>query len=601
VETLPEPAAGPVTVRVPAEKLDRLLAQSGELLVARRRVQARADELTALQESVARWRRDWRAVEKAVGKLLDDTGRAETNGASRQGPATAGRPLPRRVARLLDGAGQDLRELDASLDRLAAGLTGDSRLLKQVAGALDEEVRRVRMLPFAEACQGLDRTVRDLAHAGGKEVDFVLEGGDVELDRSVLEGLKDPLRHLVRNAVDHGVESPAERRAAGKPPRGQVRVAAVLRGAVVEVVVADDGRGLDLEALRRQARKHGLPESADERELARLVFVAGLSTSTLITDVSGRGVGLDVVKSRLEALHGTVDLAFTPGAGTSFTLAVPLTLTTLRALFVTTAGQTFALAGTNVRKLVRVDPGAFRSVQGRGALALGGAPLPVASLAETLGLRGREPVRPGDKVPVLIVAAGEQRMAFVVDEFLAEQEIMIKGLGARIRRVAHVSGATILPSGKIALVLNAASLVRTALAAPGGAPAPLVVRAAPESRKRIVLAEDSLTTRTLMKSILEAAGYDVTAAADGAAAWDILQERGADLLVSDVEMPRRDGFALAEAVRASQRFARLPVVLVTARASDADRARGVAVGADAYLVKSAFDQKNLLETIAQLL
>jgi two-component system chemotaxis sensor kinase CheA len=376
----------------------------------------------------------------------------------------------------------------------------------------------------------------------------------------------------------------------------------------VEVVVSDDGRGFDLEGLRQQARKRGLPVPADERELARLAFLPGLSTARLITDVSGRGVGLDVVKSRLEALHGTVELAFTPGAGTSFTLAVPLTLTTLRALFVTAGGQTFALAGTNVRKLVRVDPAAeeppqFCSVQGRDALRLRGAPLlPVASLAETLGLRSREPLRPGEKASVLVVAAGEQRLAFVVDEFLAEQEIMIKGLGARIRRVAHVSGATILPSGKIALVLNAANLMRTALAAaPGRAPAPLVAREAAAARTRILMAEDSLTTRTLVKSILEAAGYDVTAAADGAAAWDLLQQRGADLLVSDVEMPRMDGFALTEAVRGSQRFRELPVVLVTARASDADRARGAAVGANAYLVKSAFDQQNLLETIAQLL
>jgi two-component system chemotaxis sensor kinase CheA len=594
VEASPEPAPGPATVRVPAEKLDRLLAQSGELLVARRRVQARAEELTALQEAVGLWRQDWRAIEKGLAKLLHENGRAGGNG-------SAG-PLPRRLGRLLERSGAAVRRLDESLERLATGLAGDSRLLKQVAGALDGEVRRVRMLPFAEACQGLDRTVRDLAQAGGKDVELVLEGGDVELDRSVLEGLKDPLRHLVRNAVDHGIEAPAERRAAGKPPRGRVRVAAVLRGAVVEVVVGDDGRGMDLEALRQQARKRGLPVTADEHELAQLAFLPGLSTARLITDVSGRGVGLDVVKSRLEALHGTVELSFAAGAGTSFTLAVPLTLTTLRALFVAAGGQTFALAGTNVRKLVRVAPGAFRSLQGRDALALGGPPLPVASLAETLGLRSREPLRPGDKASVLVVAAGEQRMAFVVDEFLAEQEIMVKGLGARIRRVAHVSGATILASGKIALVLNAANLIRTALtAAPGRAPAPLVAREAAPARKRILMAEDSLTTRTLVKSILEAAGYDVTAAADGAAAWDSLQEHGTDLLVSDVEMPRMDGFALTEAVRGSQRFRELPVVLVTARASDADRARGAAVGANAYLVKSAFDQQNLLETIAQLL
>jgi two-component system chemotaxis sensor kinase CheA len=496
--------------------------------------------------------------------------------------------------------GGRLQELDKDLERLTATLAGDGRLFDQTGGSLDDEVRRVRMIPFTEACQGLERMAHDLAQAGGKEVELVLEGGNVELDRSVLEGLKDPLRHLVRNAVDHGAEPAEQRRAQGKPPRARVTVAAVLRGAQVEVVVADDGRGLDLEALRRQVRKQGLPEPADDRELARLIFLPGLSTSPLITDVSGRGVGLDVVKSRVEALHGTVDLAFAPGGGTRFTLAVPLTLTTLRALMIGVAGQTFAFVGTNVQKLLRVGPGEFRSVEGREMLALGGAPLPVASLAEVLGLPGRDAPTAQAKVPVLIVAAGDRRMAFVVDELLAEQEIVVKNLGARLRRVPHVAGATILPSGRIALVLNAANLVRSALArAPGRA---LAASAGPApAKKRVLIVEDSVTTRTLEKTILEAAGYEVAVAADGADGWRLLQERGADLLVADIEMPRMDGFALTEAVRASKRFRDLPVVLVTARESEQDKARGIEVGANAYLVKSAFDQRNLLETIAQLL
>ena len=237
-------------------------------------------------------------------------------------------------------------------------------------------------------------------------------------------------------------------------------------------------------------------------------------------------------------------------------------------------------------------------------LALGGSPLPVASLAETLGfpasgtaLESRPTAAHG-----LIVSAGEKRMVFVVDEFLDEQEIVVKSLGARIRNVRHVSGATILPSGKIALVLNAANLVRTALGRqPTRGLAAGLEQAGEVVKKRVVLAEDSLTTRTLEKSILEAAGYEVLTAADGQAAWQLLEEHGADLIVSDVEMPRMDGFGFAEAVRGSKRFRDLPFVLVTARETEQDKARGIAVGANAYLVKSAFDQTSLLETIAQLL
>jgi two-component system chemotaxis sensor kinase CheA len=592
----PPPPTDAGSVRVAADKLDAFLARDGELLVARRRVQSRVEDVKALCEFVRRWMDDWRRVEKPLGKWLGSNG-LEVSTAD-HGPN--GR-LPRRVAAIVGRAGDQLRQLEKDLERLSAHMASDSRQLKQAADALDDELRRVRMLPFADACQGLDRMVRDLAHSAGKDMELVVEGGTVELDRSVLEGLKDPLRHLVRNAVDHGAELPDERRKAGKPPQARVTVTAVFRGAHVEVGVADDGRGIDLDALRQQLHRRRLPEPADERELAHSIFLPGLSTSRLITDVSGRGVGLDVVKSRVEALHGTVDLSYAPGRGTRFALAVPLTLTTLRALLVEAGGRPFALAGTNVQKLVRIGPDDLSRVAGREVLRLGEAPLPVAGLAEVLGLRTPTPANAAARRPAVIVAAGDKRMAFVVENFLAEQEIVIKNLGVRLRRVPLISGATIRPEGRIALVLNAANLIRAALGRGPAASAAAPVGPAAPPKRRILVADDSVTTRTLEKSILEAAGYEVIGASDGAAAWQVLHERGADLLVSDVEMPRMDGFALTEAVRASPRFRELPIVLVTARGTERDKARGAEVGADAYLLKSAFDQKNLLETIAQLL
>jgi two-component system, chemotaxis family, sensor kinase CheA len=463
-------------------------------------------------------------------------------------------------------------------------------------------VRRLRMLPFAEACQGLDRLVRDLAQAGGKEIELVIEGGQVELDRSILEVLRDPLYHLVRNAVDHGIEPPDRRQAVGKPARGRIAVSASLRGAQVEIVVADDGRGLDLEAVSQQVRARRPGEPDDERDLASCIFLPGVSTASQVTSVSGRGVGLDVVKSRVEALHGTVDLAFTAGVGTRLALVVPLTLTTLRALLVEAGGQAFAWASTNVQRLVRIGPDDIRMVGGRAVLVHGKTPLPVASLAETLGLPPAESAGVGGRRPGLIVAAGERRMAFIVDELVAEQEIVVKGLGGRIRRIRGLSGATILPSGRIALVLNAAPLIRAAMGrAHGTATATGPDQAAPAAKKRLLVVDDSMTTRTLEKSILEAAGYEVVTAADGEAGWQLLREQDVDLVISDVEMPRMDGFELTESIRRRGRSRDLPVILISARSSDRDKARGAEVGANAYIVKSAFDQKELLETLAQLL
>jgi two-component system, chemotaxis family, sensor kinase CheA len=583
----PEGRAAAGTVRVPAERLDDLLARAGELLIARRRVEARTRDVADLLTLVGQWQAEWRRAERSFGKLLKE-----------EGPAAGA--LPPRLAGALRGAGENLRRLEKGLERLTTAMRGDARALGQVAGPLNDAVHRVRMLPFAEACEGLERMARDLAQAEGKEVELVLEGGEVELDRSVLEELKDPLRHLVRNAVAHGAEAPEARRAAGKPPRARVTVTAALRGAQVEVSVTDDGAGLNLEALRARALERGLAEPADERELARLVFLPGLSTSPRVTDVSGRGVGLDVVKNQAEGLHGSADVQTAPGRGTRFTLTVPLTLTTLRAVLVSAGGQTFALADVHVQRVVRLTPDELPRVAGRPMLSLEGGPVPVGLLAAVLGVGG-PPEAPTGKAPALVLGAGGRRVALVVDEALAEQEVVVKSLGARVRRLRHVTGATLLASGRVALLLNAAGVVRTAL---GAAEAGLPARAAAASqaaKKRLLVVDDSVTTRALEKAILEAAGYEVLTAPDGQAAWELLQERGADLLVSDVEMPRLDGVALTEAVRGSPRFRALPVVLVTGRASEQDRARGLQAGADAYLVKSAFDQRALLETVARLL
>jgi two-component system chemotaxis sensor kinase CheA len=602
-----EPRRAPVAprddswVRVPAEKLDELLTRSGELLVARRRTEARGDEVAALQELVERWRGEWRTAERGFKRILPRSG-GKIGGPPSQKAAGGPGVLPERTALAMERNGENLRGLEKALERLADGLQADRYILEQAAAPLEEEVRRVRMLPFAQACEGLERMARDLSRAAGKDVDLVIEGGEVELDRTILEGLKDPLLHLVRNAVDHGVELPAERLAAGKPRRGRITVGAALRGTRVEVVVADDGRGLDLDAIREQARKRGLPVPEDKHEVARLIFFAGFSTSPIITELSGRGVGLDVARSRVEALHGTIDFSSEPGRATRLVLAVPLTLTTVRALLVAAGGQTLAFLTSTVERLLRVGPEDIRSVEGREVLVLGAVPVPVAPLAEVLGLPAVEPAQPGKKVPVVIVAAGDQRAAFVVDELLAEGEVVVKHLGPRLVRVRNIAGATVLPTGRVALILNAVDLVRSGLghAAARTVSAAFAVRA-PEAKRRLLVVEDSVTTRTLEKSILEAAGYDVLIAADGAEAWRILQAKGADLVVTDIEMPRMDGFALTEAIRASKRFRELPVVLVTALESERDKTRGMEAGADAYLLKSAFDQKNLLETIGHLL
>jgi two-component system chemotaxis sensor kinase CheA len=599
--TVAEPLAGEALVRVLSSKLDALHAHSGELLIARRRIEARNQAALDLQELVKRLQGEWAVSAKAIRKLLNQN-EANNSGLGVSAGATTRITLPRRAQAGMDRNTENLRRLARDVERLVAVLMADGRTLEQASSPLETEIRRLRMVPFVEACEGLARMVRDLAKAGGKEANLVVEGGDVGLDRLILEGLKSPLIHLVRNAVDHGIETVAERLAAGKPARGRVTVQAVIRGPRVQLVVSDDGRGLQLENIREQARKKKISLPDDDNELARLIFLPGFSTTGMITDLSGRGIGLDVVKSRVEELHGTVDFSFESGRGTSFVLTSPLTLSTVRALLLDCGGQTFAIDGTSVHKLLRVGRDDLRSIEGQEVLLLGGAPVPIIALRALLGMQYREPAHPGGKLHVIVLSAENHRMAFVVDELLDEQEVVIASLGARLGRIKNFLGATILPTGRIALILNPIHLVRSGIGLSSAETlSPALTEIVPPAKKRLLVVEDSVTTRTLEKSILETAGYEVVVAANGSQAWQLLQEKEVDLVIADIEMPRMDGFALTEAIRGSKRFRDLPVILLTALESDKDKTRGLEAGADAYLLKSTFDQKNLLETIAQLL
>lgn len=539
-------------LRVRSEHVDELVEQVSELLVTSRRESERAEQIERIRGIAA---------------------------------ATA--------------TSNDARRLLVALERFASVHQADARKLAADLKQLDATVKRLRMVPFSDACRNLERAVRDLATAGSKSVSLVVRGGEVELDRAVLEGLRDPLLHLVRNAVDHGIEAPEERSRAGKPPQGVVTVAASLRGAEVLITVSDDGRGLDFEAIRAQLRRRELPVPAREHDLAQSIFTPGFSTSRIVTDVSGRGVGLDVVKRAIETLRGAIDIAFQPGLGATFTLAVPLTLSALRVVLVRSSGSVYALPGTSVRRLLRAAPGDIASIGNVQTVLVDGVAVPVSPLAALVGKPSGP--RPNEgKVALVVVSAQGVDVAIVVDELIEEREVVVQSLGPRLDAIGTASGVIVLPSGRLSLILNPSVLVARARTAGSGT----ALFAAPvleQRRRRVLLVDDSLTTRTLERSILESAGYIVLVASDGVEAWALLQERGADVVVSDIEMPRMDGLVLTETIRSSPRFRDLPVVLVTGRARDEDRVRGLAVGANAYLVKSAFDQANLLETIAQVL
>lgn len=485
------------------------------------------------------------------------------------------------------------------LERDPSGMT-EYRDLVRSLNELQELALRARMVPVMSLAPRLRRAVRDLARETGKEVRFETRGEDAEIDRGVLDRLADPLLHLVRNAVDHGIESPDERRLRGKPMEGMVRLHAMQLGSEVVIAVSDDGRGIDVARVREAAGStdHTAMEMDDEAALY-LIFRSGLSTATRVTGVSGRGVGLDAVRASLNAVRGRIEVRSDPGLGTEFRIAVPITMATLRCLVINSAGQAYAIPLHSVRAVLPPQPSA--TVGGRAMTMVEGRPVPISSLASVLGTGN------GVEGPSVVVAGLTRSHAFRVDDLVDQRDVVVKGLGELIPRLPAVAGAGVQPDGSILLVLEAAGLIerarrmdsgdRSVEAAEGGRrDAPVARRAA-----SILVVDDALTVRELQRSIFENAGYRVSVATNGEEALTLISEERPDLVLTDVQMPRMDGFQLTEAIRGQPALASVPVIILTSRGSDEDRRRGLECGADGYIVKSGFDQSALLSAVEHLL
>jgi two-component system chemotaxis sensor kinase CheA len=466
------------------------------------------------------------------------------------------------------------------------------RELARVLHTLQERTMRARMVSVGTVAAPLRRAVRDIARASGKQVRWELDGEDTELDRHVLEQLREPLVALVRNAADHGVEPPGERAERGKAEEAVVRVEAGQVGADVVIAVSDDGRGIDVDRVRASA---GRPLS--DAEALGAIFEPGLSTAERVSGVSGRGVGLDAVRSAVDDLRGRVEVRTRSGRGTEIRIRVPMTLAVVRCLLVRARAEHYALPMHSTTTAVPAPAGAVFRAEGRDTLLIEGEAVGFADLAAVLGAP-RPPARGRRTAVVLSTTAG--RHAFGVDELGGQRDVVVKDLGRFLPRLPLVAGASVEPDGGIMLVLDPDGLVAAARAAPRLEPAELPEPVAP-APARLLVVDDARTVRELQRSILEHAGYEVETAADGPAALRALAERPADLVLTDVEMPGMDGYALAGAIRDAPELASLPIVILTSRDDEEDRRRGLEAGADAYLVKHDFDPPALLGAVRRLL
>ena len=586
VETAVSPAAGlpfSGTIRLATATLDTLLLQAEELIVPKLAAGQRVGDAKALVEGLARCRS---ACSRATG--------------------------PQGVTPEVT---KGLRAIEASAREMLHQLTRDERTLSGAVGGLQERVRGARLTAASTVLDLFPRMVRDLARESGKPTEWVAQGTELEVDRKVLEEIKDPLIHLVRNAIDHGIEPPEVRAQAGKPPTGRIGVTfGVIEGNRIEIRVEDDGCGIDPvqvseAAVRARLLTSEAAGSLTHEEALALIWRSGLSTSPIITDVSGHGLGLAIVKDRVERLGGQIQLETRHGSGTTVWMVLPASVATFRGLLVRAGGQSFLVPTEAVERAIRVTASEIEHVEGRAAIRWNGRSLPLARLSDLLELAPAPALQAPDpdlqlptpvrRQPCIVTTAGEESLGLLVEEIEGEREVLVKELTAPLVRIRNIAGAGLLGTGRVALILRPADLLKSARRSPRSA---ALASMAPETKHqpRILVVDDSITTRTMEKNLLETAGYHVQVAVDGVEAWTLLKTEAFDLVVSDVDMPRMDGLDLTAKIRTDPKMADVPVVLVTALESREDKERGIEVGADAYLVKSSFDQTNLLEIIRRL-
>jgi len=505
-----------------------------------------------------------------------------------------------QLRQLADGPAVELPWALAQFRRqLQDRTSGMANSLEQVI----EQVRQLRLLPIATLFDRYKKAARDLAREHGRRLEVHVQGGSTLVDRSVLDALSDMLLHMIRNSVDHGLEDAEERRRAGKPATGNLFLRARLAGDRLVVEVADDGRGISVEKVRQEGIARGLlpaEEAAnlDDQAVLELIFSPGFSTARQTTELSGRGVGMDVVKNRIQEFGGVVHVRSRPGEGTSFSLELPTSVAITRVLIFRSAGRLFTIMATFIDRIVRITPQELLESGGGQAVVIAERTIPVVSAAELLDLAAL-PLAGPERLAVVVLAHGGKFLGLVVDELVGERELTIKPLGRFLEGVRGLSGAAMLEDGTAIPLLHAGALVALA------GRARVSVRSAPpesaERPRRILLVEDSLITRELERSLLTSLGLEVIEAGDGSEAMRKLAEDTFDMIISDVEMPRMNGFELTSRVKGDSRLSRIPVILVTTRGSPEDRHRGLQAGADAYVVKSDFNSRDFIETVQRFL
>ncbi len=571
------------TIRIGIERLNKLMNLSGEIYTSMLQFKRQQQNLKGILKDTEAWSNSLGSLRRLMLEERFESARFE---------AWFGK------------AEEELRRFERMIRPYEEAVDLFSVNFERLGSELQSDIMRSRMISVAALFESQTRFVRDLARESGKRINLRCEGGETEVDKSILEILKDPLTHLIRNSCDHGLEMPEARRAAGKNEEGQIILKAYYRADRVLVVVEDDGRGIDPERVKKCAAEKGFLDEEkagglEREELFELLFMPGFSTAKEITPISGRGVGLDIVRANLSKVGGRIQIKSEKGRFTRFILSLPLTLAVTKTLVVEAGGEIACIPVTRVEEVLNISRDEIKTAEGRDMIAVRGEIIPAVFLSGLWQFE-KKPLKETQN-PVVILGQGKEKVALLVDRLLDEKEVVGKNLDHRLGVLPDISGATILENGEVAFIVDPDSLLRSCGEYTGKSVSAIVDAGAQFQRKKILVVEDSLTVRELEKKVLENYGYEVLAAVDGLDGFNKAREFKPDLVVTDIEMPHINGFELISLLKKDKALAEVPTIIVSFREREEDKRRGMEVGADLYMTKSQYDNKTLLEAIARLI
>lgn len=576
------------TVRISTEKLNKLLQQSEELITIKTTFDFFTKELQNINYQHNLWNKNaYKDAESIIKSTTED------------------------IKDFLSANNSFNKKHQDDLLKLTKNMLQFQHISGRMIDELLYGIKTALLFPFSSMLNIFPKLVRDLSKEYFKDIEIKIIGDSIEIDRRILEELKDPLIHLIRNSIDHGIESLNERIAKGKSPKGIIEIKIIQNiDRKIELQIRDDGGGIDKTKIINSALKMGIYkqneiEKLSDNEIHSLIFSSGISTSPFITTISGRGLGMAIVAEKVNKLGGSIDLQTIKDQGTTFIITLPQTLATFRGVMINTADQFFIIPSIAVEKVLRIKTTDIKTVESHKTLCYNGETLGMSVLSEVLKIsKANIKTKESDYFQVLLLNSSQKKIAFIVDQILGEQEGIVKDLGTQLSYVRNIAGATILGSGKVVPILHPAELIDTASNTNYSFDNVYESSSSTEevvNQKNILVAEDSITIRTLLRNFIENAGFNVKTAVDGMEAYDFFMSEHFDLVVSDVEMPRMNGFELTAKIREDKKHSDLPVILVTALETADDKQRGMEVGANAYIVKSSFEKSNLIDTIQRLI